>query len=76
MKPLIIIKKSTELGNPFALLNLGNCFENGEGVDQNFQSALDNYQKAAALGNSDAKLRFNELQKSIFFFNFIYFDIV
>lgn len=46
--------KSAEQGNYDAFFNLGECYENGEGVQQNHQEAVKWYRKAAELGDKEA----------------------
>lgn len=46
-------QKAAELGEPFAMVRLGICYEEGEfGVTKNHEKAVDLFQRAAALGNS------------------------
>lgn len=42
------------------MTNLGNCYENGEGVEQNFQNAAECYKKAADLGELKGKRYFSK----------------
>ncbi|EXX56613.1 uncharacterized protein OCT59_023531 [Rhizophagus irregularis] len=49
-----LFKKLTEKENPNAINMLGYCYDYGFGIDVNKQKAVELYQKAADLGNSDA----------------------
>jgi len=49
--------------NAGAMLNIGICYDNGQGVERNFNEAMSWYMKAADLGNEDAKEKINELKK-------------
>ncbi|RGB29650.1 hypothetical protein C1646_672286 [Rhizophagus diaphanus] len=49
-----LFKKLTEMENPNAINMLGYCYDYGFGIDVNKQKAVELYQKAADLGNSDA----------------------
>ena len=40
------------------MINLGVCYENGRGVKQNYTKAIEYYEKAANLGNSNAMIIF------------------
>lgn len=42
-----------------AMNNLGICYENGQGVEQNYQKAVEFYQKAADLGDANGISNFN-----------------
>jgi TPR repeat protein len=44
-----------EQGNPIAQYSLGRCFEKGNGVEQNMETAVEWYRKAAADGNATAQ---------------------
>ncbi len=47
-------EKAAKQGNPIALLNLGYCYLNGQGVQQDYSKAFRCYQKAAESGNASA----------------------
>ena len=49
-------RKSAEQGNAKAQHNLGVCYNNGEGVEQDKEEAVKWYRKAAEQGNADAQL--------------------
>ena len=44
------LRKSAEAGDVTAMYNLGGCFENGDGVDQDYAQAAKWYRKAAESG--------------------------
>ncbi|MBQ1931964.1 MAG: sel1 repeat family protein, partial [Muribaculaceae bacterium] len=44
-----------EQGNAWAQNNLGDCYYNGRGVDQNYDEAVKWYRKAAKQGNAPAQ---------------------
>ncbi|RGB40663.1 kinase-like domain-containing protein [Rhizophagus diaphanus] len=51
-------QKSAENGNRLALLYLGNCYENGEGIDQNLEKkAIFSYKKVA--NNENKKVQYD-----------------
>jgi TPR repeat protein len=55
-------QKATDKGNPAAMYNLATMYETGRGVAKDPGQALDLFRRAAALGNSEAQRRLNELQ--------------
>ncbi|PKC66373.1 kinase-like protein [Rhizophagus irregularis] len=56
-KALYYFQKAAENGNKFALCNLGNCYKNGEGIEQNKRKAFKLYQKSADQGYKDAQFQ-------------------
>ncbi|MBQ6780847.1 MAG: SEL1-like repeat protein [Treponema sp.] len=48
------LKKSAEQGDAEALYQLGNCYQNGEGVEQDIKKAVEWWLKAADLGHEKA----------------------
>ena len=48
------LRKSAEAGDVTAMYNLGGCFENGDGVEQDYVAALAWYRRAADCGDVDA----------------------
>lgn len=50
-------KKAAELGYEWGQFNLGNMYELGKGVEQDYKEALTWYLKAAEQGNQDATER-------------------
>ena len=50
-------KKSADNNNPEGLFNLGQCYENGFGVEQDLEKALECYKSAAIKGNADAQYK-------------------
>ncbi|UZO05665.1 uncharacterized protein OCT59_026009 [Rhizophagus irregularis] len=48
-------QKAADLGNSYGINHLGYCYENGIGIDIDYQKAFKLYQKAADLGNSLAQ---------------------
>ena len=47
-------RRAAEVGVSIAIFSLGICYEEGDGVEQNLDRALEYCQKAAELGNIDA----------------------
>lgn len=47
-------RRAAEAGSPRGTFSLGRCYEEGDGVEQNLDRALEYCQKAAELGNIDA----------------------
>ena len=41
------------------MYNLGTCYKNGRGVEQNYKKAVELYEKAVALGNSTGIFTFD-----------------
>ena len=54
--------KSANKGNATAMYSLGRMYEKGEYGDPNISKAREWYERAAALGDNDAKTRLQELQ--------------
>lgn len=54
-KSVQYLKMAAESGDGTALLFLGQCFENGFGVQHNPQTAIEYYTRAAKAGNKQAK---------------------
>jgi TPR repeat protein len=54
-------KLSQYPNNPIALLNLGMMYENGYGVEEDDNKAIEYYKKAHELGNTDASFRLAHL---------------
>ena len=53
-KAIELYEKAIELGNSWAMNNLGVMYDKGEGVEQDYQKAKELYEKAIKLGNSQA----------------------
>ena len=53
-KLIELLIKAARKGDPFAVFNLGVCYDYGECVLQDQQKAIEWYQKAADMNNSDA----------------------
>ncbi len=53
-KALEYFKKAASMGDAAGYNNLGNLYENGEGVQKNLQRALEYHKKACELGFKDA----------------------
>ena len=49
------LKKAAEQGDDLAQLRLGNCYENGDGVEKNLSEAVKWWRKAAEQGNAQAQ---------------------
>jgi len=47
-------QKAAEQGDSWAQNNIGVCYNNGTGVEKNFQTAVELYQKAAKQGYARA----------------------
>ncbi|XP_070769459.1 death ligand signal enhancer [Enoplosus armatus] len=54
-KSVQYLKMAAASGDDTALLFLGQCFENGFGVQQNLRTAVEYYKRAARAGNKQAK---------------------
>ena len=54
-KGIALIRRSTEQGVAIAQCNLGYCYDNGEGVSQDYVQAVFWYRKAAEQGYADAQ---------------------
>ncbi|MCI5901611.1 MAG: serine/threonine-protein kinase [Blautia sp.] len=50
-----LLKKAADTGNTEAQYQLGNCFYEGTGVEQNTETAIELYEEAADAGNADAQ---------------------
>ena len=48
------LKNAAEQGDAEALYQLGNCYQNGEGVEQDIEKAIEWWLKAADLGHEKA----------------------
>ena len=55
-------RKAAEMGDASAQLNLGFCYDNGEGVEQDKKEAVKWYRKAAENGDEDAKKALERLE--------------
>lgn len=53
-KAIYWFTRSAELGNTYAMMELGDLYTNGMGVEQDTQKGHDYYMKAAMAGNVDA----------------------
>ena len=53
-------RKAADQGHATGQLNLGDCYQFGQGVAQDYKEAVKWYRKAAAQGNSSAKRRLSE----------------
>ncbi|POG57790.1 hypothetical protein GLOIN_2v1791279 [Rhizophagus irregularis DAOM 181602=DAOM 197198] len=51
---IISLEKLAKNGDKEAMLNLANCYKNGEGTEKNLEKAFHYYQKAAENGNEEA----------------------
>ena len=49
-----LLTQAAEIEDPFALFDLGLCYEKGDGVPQDKKKAIELLQKAAEMGNTDA----------------------
>ena len=58
---LFNIIKAADLGNEYALCNLGNLYEQGYGIEKNYYKAFECYKKAADLGDSTSVSNIGEL---------------
>ncbi len=59
-KAIEIFKRNAEIGNAYAQLNLGYCYKNGEGVEQNYIEAFKWYKLAADKGFDVAQYRLGD----------------
>ena len=48
------------MGNTNAMVNLAVCYEKGYGVSQNKQKAIELFQKASNMGNTDALIQLHK----------------
>lgn len=48
------LKKCAEQGDAEALYQIGNCYQNGEGVEPDIEKAIEWWQKAAEQGHKKA----------------------
>ena len=55
------VKSKAEAGDPEAQMTLGECYSNGQGVEQNYRQAAEWYRKAADQGNAAAQAALGEL---------------
>ena len=53
---------AAEQENAFAQCNLGNCYKDGKGVEQDKDKAIEWYRKASDNGCEEAKEALDELQ--------------
>ena len=53
---------AAEAGHNVAKCNLGNCYFNGYGVEQNYEKAIEWYTKAASKRNKHANTRLSRLK--------------
>ena len=51
------------MGNALAMVNLGDCYENGDGVPKDIQLAIEYYRKAAQQGNELAIENLKQLEE-------------
>lgn len=58
-----LFQKSSKQGNSCALYNLGTCFEEGTGVEQNLAKAIECYNEAANKGHKTAKEKLAKLEQ-------------
>ena len=58
-----LFQKSSKQGNSCALYNLGICFEEGTGVEQNLAKAIEYYNEAANKGHKTAKEKLVKLEQ-------------
>ena len=49
-----LFRKAADNGDPYAMYNLGCCYEAGDGVNKNIAEAVKWYRKAADNGDTDA----------------------
>lgn len=56
-----LLQSIAEKGNSTAQFNLGQMYEQGEGVDQNYQKAVKWYQRSASVGNGAAQYRLGQM---------------
>ena len=58
-------REAAEQGHAEAQFNLGICYEDGDGVEWNYDEAIKWYSKAADQGHEEAKLLLNILKEII-----------
>ena len=66
-----LLKKAADAGNTDAQYQLGNCYYEGTGVEQNTETAIELYEEAAEEGNEDAR---NSLSEICYSLGNIYYD--
>lgn len=54
------LRKAAELGDAYATTNLGGCYANGTGVEENIEEAIRWFRKAAELGETNAQALLRE----------------
>ena len=62
-KAVELYTKAAEQGHAVAQFNLGKCYYDGEGVEQDMQKAVEWYTKAAEQGDEDAQEALKRLRK-------------
>ena len=54
-------KQAADLGSVESMYKVGECYENGRGVERNYISACSSYEKAADLGHVESMFKLGEL---------------
>ncbi len=58
-------RKAADLGHAESMYNMGVCYEDGEGVTQDYNQAAQWYRKAANLGNENAIKQLNKIDETL-----------